>query len=313
MAERKQADVDVDVNDEGGADGEGGVRPFWSGVITFGLVSVPVELYVAVGQSRVALHLLSAEGHPLRRRYVSAADQQPLEREAIVRGWETDKGDFVTVSDEELAGLEPRRSREIDLRRFVPKESLDPLWSERAYFLLPDGEVTKPYRLLAETIEASGKAGIATFVMRGREVAVAITSDHGILRAETLRRADELRTPDAVGLPAPSEPEAALVKKLRAAIHAHAKPSLDTKALVDENAAAIRALAEKKRKKGKDLVEVPEDLVTTREDDASMAPIVDIVALIKERLGTAPAKGAKAAKPGRPAKTATPRRRAARA
>lgn len=290
MAETDEA-VEVDI--EGGDDNDGGVRAFWSGTLTFGLVSVPVELYSAVGQSRVAFHMLSPDGHPLRRRYVSSKDQQPLEREQIVRGWQADGG-FVTVTAEELEALEPQRSREIDLRRFVDRATLDPLYGDRAYFLLPDGEVNKPYRLLAATMEKTGHAGIATFVMRGREVAIAIYAERGILRAQTLRPPAEIRTAEAVGLPAPGAVDEALVAQLKKAIAKDAKPSLDTKSLRDETAAAVRALAAKKKKAGMDVVEVDEALVATREDDDGMAPIVDIVAILKERLGGGPKAGAKA-------------------
>jgi len=302
------SDEEVELGNEGdledGEDGEQGVRPFWSGTLTFGLVSVPVELYSAVGQSRVSFHLLSPDGHPLRRRYVSSESQEPLEREQIVRGWKSDDR-YVTVTTEELEALEPQRSREIDLRRFVARATIDPLYGDRAYFLLPDGEVTKPYRLLAATMEKTGRAGIATFVMRGREVAIAIYAERGILRAQTLRPPAEIRTAEAVGLPAPGAIDEALVTALKEAIAKDAKPTLDMKSLRDETAAAVRALAAKKKKAGKDVVEVDEALVTTHEDDDGMAPIVDIVSILKARLAAGakatPAKAA-AAKKAAPAK-----------
>jgi len=280
-------------------EGNQGLRPFWSGTLTFGLVSVPVELYSALGTSKVRMHLLSSEGHPLRRRYVSSEDQTPLEPEQIVRGWESDAGKWVTVSDEELASLEPKRSREIDLRRFVDRTTIDPLYGDKSYVLLPAGEVTKPYRLLAAIMEKSGRAGIATFVMRGREYAIAIHAAGGILRAETLRQPRAIRTPAQVGLPEPREPDPEMVKKLVKAIGTHGKRTLDTTQLTDEDAAALRGLAAKKKKDTSALVDVPEELVTTKDHVDADAPIVDLVAILKERLGTAA--------------RAKPRRRASRA
>ena len=85
----------------------------------------------------------------------------------VVRGFELDD-EYVVVEDEELDQLAPEKSRDIDLRRFVPVEQLDPLFFERTYFLAPAGESTKAYRLLAATMEKTGRAGIATFVMRGK-------------------------------------------------------------------------------------------------------------------------------------------------
>ena len=268
---------------------EPAVRSFCSGVLTFGLVSVPVELYAASGKSRVSLRMLSSTGQPLRRRYVSSVDRTPLERDEIVRGWKTAAGDYVTVTQEELEALEPTRSREIDLRRFVKREEIDPLYGETAYFLLPDGEITKPYRLLAATMQKTGRAGIATFVMRGREYAIAIHAENGVLRAQTLRAPEEIRTADAVGLPAPVKPDKSLVTQLRGAIQKLAEDELDTDALTDESSAAVRKLAEKKRKDGLDVVEVPVSAAGSRDDEETLAPIVDIVAILKQRLGAAPA------------------------
>lgn len=292
---------------------EGGLRPFWSGTLTFGLVSMPVELYSALGHSGVSLHLLSPDGQPVRRRYVTAEGGEPLEREQIVRGVEAPataparKEGWVTVSDEELASLEPQRSREIDLRRFVARDAIDPIYGEKSYVLLPEGEVTKPYRLLAATMEKLRCAGVATFVMRGREVAIAIYADDGVLRAQTLRQQAEIRSAEQVGLPTPSEPDAGRVGAFKAAIKALTKRGLDKRGLGNEGAAALRALAEKKRKSHKDLVEVPVVEGEAGAQGEELAPIVDIVSLLKERMGrAAAAKPTKAAK----AATAKPRRRA---
>src|SRR5207248_7073669 len=105
------------------------------------------------------------------------------------------------VTDEELERLAPEKSRDIDLRRFVEAEAIPPMYFERSYFLVPAGGSAKAYRLLAATMEETHRAGIATFVMRGKEYLVAILSENGILRAETLRFSDEIRSPEDVGLP----------------------------------------------------------------------------------------------------------------
>jgi len=176
-------------------------RSFWSGTLAFGLVSIPVDLFVGNRSAGVPLHQVTAEGTRLRRRYFCSKEERPLETDEIERGREVEPGRFVTVSDDELDALAPEKSREIDLKRFVPKEQIDPLYYERAYFLVPSQGSTKAYRLLARTLEDSGRAGIATFVMRGREYLVAILGADGLLRAETLRFADEVRRPADIGLP----------------------------------------------------------------------------------------------------------------
>lgn len=265
---------------------------FWSGTLTFGLVSVPVELHAAHRSSAVSLRSLGPEGRPLRRRYVCPAHETPVDRDEIVRGYEVDDGRFVTVTDDELDALQPERSREIDLRLFTPRASIDPVYCDRAYFLLPPDEISKPYRLLAATMERTGRAGIATFVMRGRPYTIAIFAERGVLRAETLRQADEVRSADDVGLPAVGEADPAQVKSMRAALRAAAADEIDRDALRDVGAEALRALAAKKAKAGDAVVEPALPDEPDADDDAGEGgEVIDIMALLKQRLGAGKGKG----------------------
>ena len=102
-------------------------RAFWSGTLTFGLVSVPVDLYPAVRSRRTALRMLGPDDQPLVRRFFCSVDSKPLGQDDIVRGYENDDGSFTIVADEELDALAPRKSRDIDLRRFVKREQTDSL------------------------------------------------------------------------------------------------------------------------------------------------------------------------------------------
>src|SRR5437763_2648581 len=188
-------------------------RPFWSGTLTFGLVSVPVELYPGNRTNRAPLRMLGPENEPLARRYYSEKTGDDLGADDMVRGYEIDKDKYVVVTDEELERLAPEQSRDIDLRRFVDLESIPPIYFDRSYFLAPAEGSEKAYRLLVDTMEESDLAGIATFVMRGKEYLVAIFPENGILRAETMRFSDELRSPKQVGLPEKKHVPAAAVKK----------------------------------------------------------------------------------------------------
>src|SRR5262245_46887476 len=157
--------------------------------------------------------MVDEDGTPLARRYFCPEEEKALEWDDLVRGYEIAPEEYVVVTDDELEALEPRKSHDIDLRRFVPVDQLDPKFFERGYYLTPAGETTKAYQLLAAIMEKSGRAGIATFVMRGKEYLIAIVADHGILRAETMRFADEIRTPKDVGLPEKSRTKSAEVAK----------------------------------------------------------------------------------------------------
>src|SRR6476469_5015215 len=165
-------------------------RPFWSGTITFGLVSVPVALYPGNRTNRAPLRMLGPEGEPLSRRYFSQKTGKDLGDEDMARGFEYDKDHYVIVTDEELERLAPEQSRDIDLRRFVPLVDIPRLDFDRSYFLAPSEGSEKAYRLLTEAMDKEELAGVATFVMRGKEYLVAIFPENEILRAETMRFAD---------------------------------------------------------------------------------------------------------------------------
>lgn len=295
MAEDEELDLEQE-------DGEARLRPFWSGTISFGLVSVPVDLYPANRPKRVSLRMLSPEGVPLARRYYDEKHEREIQREEIVRGFELDDGEMVLVTDAELEALEPDKTRDIDLRRFVPAESIDARYFDRGYFLAPSGDSTKAYRLLAAVMEKSKRAGIATFVMRGKEYLVAIFAENGILRAETLRFADELRSADDVGLPEPAKPKAAQVKKYAAAIKRLEKQQLAAKELRDEWADRLLKLVEKKAKKGEDTVELPAEVETAADRD-----VIDLMEVLKRSL-----EGARDRKSERAAPKRAPRKGAAK-
>lgn len=258
-------------------------RAFWSGTITFGLVSIPVNLFPGVRSQRAALRMLAEDGTPLQRRFFCEKQKREVEGDEIVRGFEISKGKFVIVTDDELEALEPKKSRDIDLRRFVPAEEIDPLFFERSYYLAPAGESTKAYRLLAETMEQTGRAGIATFVMRGKEYLVAILAEDGLLRADTLRFADELRKPEAVGLPAVPKLKSAEVTRMRKLIKTHSTAKLAVSELEDEYSERIRKLAARKERKHEDVYELPEEAA---EEEAGEVQVIDLVEVLKRSLKT---------------------------
>jgi len=260
------------------ADGQArGTRPFWSGTLTFGLVSVPVELYPGNRTNRVPLRMLSPEGEPLSRRYYSQETERDLEDDQMVRGYEIEKDKYVIVTDEELERLAPEQSRDIDLRRFVSLAEIPPLHFDRSYFLAPAAGSEKAYKLLAETMAKSKRAGIATFVMRGKEYLVAIFPENGILRAETMRFADEIRSAAEVGLPEKKKLPAATVKKFERLIAKHSHKQLSLKEFKDEQAEKLLKLVERKRKQHKDVVQVE---VPERQE----GKVIDLMAALKKSL-----------------------------
>jgi DNA end-binding protein Ku len=279
-----------------------GPRPIWSGTLAFGLISLPVSLFPANRGRPLSLKMVDPDGTPLARRYFCEKEGKALPADEIVRGYKLDDEHYVVVEDDELDSLAPERSREIDLRQFVRLDAVDPIYFERAYFLTPDEGATKAYRLLAKSMEDEQRAGIARFVMRGKEYLCAIVAEHGILRAETLRFHDEVRSPDMVGLPARKEPSKAALKRMQQAVKALATKKFDRAELTDDYIERLRAHVEKKLAAGRDVIRAPEEVAAAPSEDSN---VVDLMQVLKERLqGRAPPADDKPATSRRPGRTA---------
>jgi DNA end-binding protein Ku len=290
----------------------------WSGAITFGLLSLPVDLFPASRARALPLKLIDGQHHSLTRRYFCPVHERFLSRDEIVRGYEIEKDEYVIVTDEELESVAPEKSRAIDLRRFVDASEIGPMFYKRSYFLTPGQGGARAYRLLAETMERSGRAGLATFVMRGKEYFVALLAENGILRADTLRFEDEIRSPDDVGLGIAGRASESLVAAFRRAITALAKDVLDRRELEDTRTERLRAVIERKLERGIDVEQAPE----AEQEETGEGEIIDLMEVLKRRLRPesaepeAPRAGtrqARSAEGGRKAASGTGRRKARRA
>jgi DNA end-binding protein Ku len=297
-------------DEERGEEQQEGYRPFWSGTITFGLVSVPVDLLPANRPRRVSLRMLAPDGTPLKREYWSAGGEEAVESERTVHAYELDDGRFVEVTDEELEELAPEKTREIDLRLFVDKDELDPVFFERAYFLAPSKGANKPYRLLVSAMESTGKAGIATFVMREREYLVAIIAENGLLRAETMRFADEIRSPEDAELPKPKKVDKKEVRRFSKALEGLFENELDPDELEDRRSRGIEKLVRSKLSAGKDIVKAPAEEARPAEGALGTEDrlVIDLMEELKRRMKGAAAEEkepAKAEGPRKPARAAS--------
>jgi len=221
--------------------------------------------------------MLGPDGQPLARKYFAEKTGKDLDVDEVVRGYEIDKEKYVIVTDEELERLAPEKTRDIDLKQFVPADSIPPLYFERGYFLTPAEGSQKAYKLLAETMDKSDLAGVATFVMRGKEYLVAIFSDKGILRAETMRFADELRSPADIGLPKKKEAPKATVHKFEKLIATKSKKQFTPTKLSDKQTDSLLKLVKKKQAKRANVVKVEEEVDTDHK-------VVDLVQILKKSL-----------------------------
>jgi DNA end-binding protein Ku len=172
-------------------------RVIWTGSLAFGLVNVPVGLYAATEDKTVHFNQFEA-GTTDRIRYkrVNERTGKEVDYAGIVKGHEVGKGNFVLISDEELEAVEPGRSRTIEISDFVDLHDIDPIYFRKTYYLAPRGEGAEhAYTLLREAMARTGKAAVATFVMRGKQYLVSIRAGDDVLVLETMYFADEIRDP----------------------------------------------------------------------------------------------------------------------
>jgi DNA end-binding protein Ku len=172
-------------------------RPIWTGVISFGLVSVPVALHSATKEHDVSFHQFE-KGTKDRIRYqrVNERTGKEVDYKDIVRGAEVGDGKYVMIEPEELDAVAPGRSRSLDIHAFVDLDEIDPIYFQKSYYLAPGSDETaKTYALLRDAMEQANRAAIGTLVMRGREYLTAIRPDNDVLVLETMFFADEVRDP----------------------------------------------------------------------------------------------------------------------
>jgi DNA end-binding protein Ku len=179
------------------------VRSIGTATISFGLVSVPVHIY-STGESAasVSFNMVHKDcGTKLKQYYKCPKHEVTVERADTVKGYEFAKGQFVTFTPEELKALEEKGNNSIEITEFIPLSHVDRIYLEKAYFLGPDKGGDRPYRLLAEALKKTGRAGLGQYAARGHQnlVLVRPTAD-GVLVMEQLHYADELRSPSEVPL-----------------------------------------------------------------------------------------------------------------
>jgi len=261
-----------------------GPRPMWSGAITFGLVTVPVELHSAVRSVRPRTRLLGPDGTPLQRRYRCPTHDRVLDDDEIVRGYPIGRDQLVVLTDAELDALAPERSGEICVQHFVEHDALPLPLVERTLYMAPRPGNARAYRLLTTVMERAGLAAIATFVMRGHEHLAALVAEDGVLRAELLRLPDELRTPDDVGLPpAPPRIDPARLEATRAALRPLYADSIDLAALHDEREDELQRLAEDQLARGEGVVAAPEPSQEGIEQELR-EHVVDLMQVLRQRI-----------------------------
>jgi len=175
------------------------MRPIWSGTISFGLVSVPVQMYSATESKELRFHFLHKDDlQPIGYDKVRKDTGKHVDPDDVVRGFEIEKGKYVPIEDEDLDRLDIELTHAIDILDFVDLEEIDPIYFRKAYYLSPQDGAEKPYRLLVRALDETGKVGVAKVVIRNKQHLAALRAHEGVLVLETMYYADEVRKPESV-------------------------------------------------------------------------------------------------------------------
>jgi len=281
------------------------MRTTWNGSISFGLVNIPIGLAPATKpaarQSDVNFRMLHRECMtPIKQKRWCPVHDRELGPDEIVKGWEVSKGEFVIVEDADLEALErDSTSRSIDITGFVPQDTVDPIYFDRTYFLVPAGAeaARRPYVLLLEAMKQAGVAALGRFVLAGKEKLCLIRPMGEALAMETLFVNEDVKDhaeiDDLVGTAEVKGPELDLAKQIIASMSGPFEPE----ELRSEYRESLRELLEAKLAGHE--IEIPEEAAPT--------PVVDLMEALKASVAAA----SSAKKPAAEKKKAAPRKRAA--
>ncbi len=261
-------------------------RAIASGVISFGLVSIPVKLYTAASSEQVRFNMLdSRHGVRIKQQYISSADGKVLDKNEIIKGYEYARDQFVTFTDDELKALEADRSNHIEIVEFVPIETFDFLQIEKTYYLGADKGGDKAYRLLAESMDRKDRVAVGRWAARGKEQLVLLRPYKDGMVMHQLYYANEVRSFEDVDDTAKftfSDKERELAERL---IDQLSTDEFRPTTYHDEYADRVRAAVDQKV--------AGQQIVVSAE--APRAQIIDLFEALKKSI-------AEAKKPGAPAK-----------
>jgi DNA end-binding protein Ku len=276
-------------------------RAIWSGSISFGLLNVPVKLYSAVARRGISLReIRESDSARIKHRRVAEGTDEEVPYDEIIKAFEITKDRYVPITKDEMASLDPKKTRAIEVQDFVEIAEIDPIYFDSPYYLGPADGAERAYSLLAQAMESSGKVAIARFVFRNKEHLAAIRPGDGVLTLTTMRFADEVVPPSELDDVLPSEAPKVPKREVQMAeqLIDSLTSSFDPSAYRDEYREELLAMIERKAA-GEEVVAAPEG----EEREATKAP--DLMAALEESI--AAVKGKRDGKAAKKKPTATPK------
>jgi DNA end-binding protein Ku len=245
----------------------------WKGHLTFGLVSFPVRLFAAARSETISFNQLHKEdGSRIKQMIYCQAEDKPIPRSEIVKGYEYEKGKYVVIDDEDIKKVAPKTARVMEIQEFVKSDEVDPVYLESSYYMAPDEGGIKPYALLFETMKQTKYYGIAKVCMHNREHVVILRPGDKGMMLHTMYYADEVRSADEYQSDRSElkEKELNLAKMLVESLVGEFEPQKYKDTYRENLQKMIEAKIE-----GQDVMETPE---------THIAPVIDIMEALKRSL-----------------------------
>jgi DNA end-binding protein Ku len=253
------------------------MRAIWKGAVSFGLVSVPVKLYSATESHDVSFRQVHAkDGGRIKYQRVCSLDGEEVAYADIAKGYETEDGEMVILTDDDMAELPSTSSREISVEKFVPSDQIDPMLFEKSYYLEPEKSGAKPYALLRQALLDADRMAVVTVALRQRTTVGVLRVKDDVIVLQTMMWPDEIRTPDfsiETGDVKPTEVKMAnmLVETLAG--------DFDPSEFEDDYAEAVEALVKTKIEGG--------EVTRTETSTKSSGEVVDLLAALQRSVDAA--------------------------
>ncbi|MFI7585777.1 Ku protein [Spongisporangium articulatum] len=170
------------------------MRAIWKGAVSFGLVNVPVRLFSATQEHDIRFHMVHrADGGRIKMKRTCSLDGEEISYDQIAKGYESEDGRLVVLTDEDFENLPLASGHEIDVVEFVPSEQVDPIWLGRTYYLEPENRAAKPYSLLREALASTDRVAVVKVALRQRESLAVLRVRDKVIVLQTLLWPDEVR------------------------------------------------------------------------------------------------------------------------
>ena len=266
------------------------MRAIWKGAVSFGLVSVPVRVYAATENHDISFRQVHAkDGGRIRYKRVCSIDGEEVEYADIAKGYETEGGQMVILTDEDLAELPSSSSREISVEKFVPREQIDPILFEKSYYLEPDKAAAKPYALLREAIREADRMAVVTVSLRNRMSTAVLRVRDDVLVLQTMMWPDEVRTPQFANLEATHEQARPQELKMARMLVETLAGDYDPSEYQDDYATALEAIVQAKLEGG--------EVRQPAREEPRTGEVVDLLAALQRSVEAAKSSRGEGAEP----------------